>query len=68
MDMCFYNSHRWSFLRILTQIIKLIFDSYMGPWLSPIEYGTAHDNYLKKQSRRKNRFFENEKEYYYVAV
>ena len=50
MDMCFYNCHRWSFSRILTQMIKIIFDSYMGPCLSPIKYGTIHDNYLK-QSR-----------------
>ena len=27
---------------------KIVFDSYMGPGLSPIKYGTAHDNYLKK--------------------
>ena len=28
-------------------MIKIIFDSYMGPCLSPIKYGTTHDKYLK---------------------
>ena len=27
MDMCFHNCHRWSFLPILTQMIKIIFGS-----------------------------------------
>ena len=40
MDMCFDNCHRWSFLRILMQMIKMIFVSYMGPCLSPIKYST----------------------------
>ena len=31
IDMYFYNCHRWSFSWILTQMIKIIFDSYMGP-------------------------------------
>ena len=28
-------------------IFKIISDLYMGPYLSPIKYGTTHDNYLK---------------------
>ena len=48
MVMCFYNFYTWSFFsRILTQMIKIVFDSYMSPYLSPIKYGTTHDNYLK---------------------
>ena len=47
MNMSFKNCHRWRFSQILTQINKIIFDLYMGPGLSPIKYGTAHDNYLK---------------------
>ena len=39
--------HRWSFSRILTQMIEIIFDSYIGPCLSPIEYSTTHDSCLK---------------------
>ena len=46
MDMYFYNCHRWSFSRILTQMIKIILDLYIGPCLSPIKYGTTDDNYL----------------------
>ena len=30
-ERCFYNRHRWSFLRIRTKIIKIIFDLQMGP-------------------------------------
>ena len=37
----------WVFSRILTQMIKFFFYSYMGPCLLPIKYGTTHDNYLK---------------------
>ena len=40
MDICFNY-------QILTQIVKVIFDSYMGPCLSTIKYGTIHDSYLK---------------------
>ena len=28
-------------------MVKIIFDSYMGPCLLPIQYGTTRDNYLK---------------------
>ena len=28
-DMCFYNCRRWSLSQILTQMIKIIFDSYI---------------------------------------
>ena len=45
---CFYNCHTWSSSRILTRMIKIILDSYMRSWcLSPIKYGTTHDNYRK---------------------
>ena len=50
MDTCLYNNcHTSSFAWILTQRIKIIFDSYMGPCLSLIKYGTTHDNYFKKK-------------------
>ena len=57
-----YDCYRWSFSRILTQMIKTIFDSYIGPCLSPIKYGTTHDNYLKFQADffyRKKFIFQN---------
>ena len=47
MVMCFYNCHRWSFSQILTQMIAIIFCSYMGPCLSPIKYDPMQDYYLK---------------------
>ena len=47
IDMCFYNSHRWNFSRILRQMNKIIVDSCLGPCSSPIKYGTANDNYFK---------------------
>ena len=43
MDMWFYYCHRWSFLRILTEMILA---SHMGPCLSSIECGTTQDKYL----------------------
>ena len=45
--------HRWSFSRILTRMIKIISDPYMGCCLSLIKYGTIDDNYLKDTFSRK---------------
>ena len=45
MDMCTIVIDS-VFSRILIQMIKIIFDSYVGPCLSPTKYGTTHDNYL----------------------
>ena len=47
INLCFDNCHRWSFSRTLKQMIKMIFDSCMGPRLSHIKYGTVPDDYLK---------------------
>ena len=46
IDMYFYICHRWSFSRILTQMNKIIFDSYMG--LSHIKSGGGGQNFERK--------------------
>ena len=30
-------------------MVKIIFDLYMSPYLSLIEYAITHDNYLKRK-------------------
>ena len=47
IDLCFYSCR--SFLRILTQMIKIIFDSYTGPCLSPIKYGKPIFKFYKDE-------------------
>ena len=42
--------HRWTFSQILTQMNKIIYDSYMLPRLSAIKYDITQDNYLKKKT------------------
>ena len=34
-------------------MIKIIFDSYMGPCLSPITYGPTYNNYLNSMNHEK---------------
>ena len=57
MDMCFYNCQRCNFLRNLTRMIKIIFDSYIGFSLSPIKFGTTHDNHLNRINWKQYRWY-----------